>query len=69
MNEMKSVKVLIWDEISMSSKRILDIVNLLHLKINNNTMPFGGIQVILAGDFYQLKPIQDVLDSGIMRQE
>lgn len=64
MNEIKSVKVLIWDEISMSSRRILNIVNLLHQKIHNNAMPFGGIQVILGGDFYQLKPIPDVIDSG-----
>ena len=63
-NEIKSVNVLIWDEISMSSKRILDIVNLLHQKVHYNTMPFGGIQVILAGDFYQLKPIPDVIDGG-----
>ena len=64
MNEIRSVKVLIWDEISMSSRRILNIVNLLHQKVHNNAMPFGGIQVIIGGDFYQLKPIPDVIDSG-----
>ena len=44
--------------------RLLNIVNLLQQNIHNNTLPFGGIQVILSGDFHQLKPIPDVLDSG-----
>ena len=63
-NQIKSLDVLIWDEISMSSTRLLNIVNLLQQNIHNNTLPFGGIQVILSGDFHQLKPIPDVLDSG-----
>jgi hypothetical protein len=63
-DRIKSLDVLIWDEISMSSMRLLNIVNLLQQNIHNNTLPFGGIQVILGGDFYQLKPIPDVIDAG-----
>ena len=65
-NQIQSVDVLIWDEISMSSLRIFHIVDQLHQKVQNNSLPFGGIQVILGGDFCQLniKPIQAMLDSG-----
>ena len=48
----------------MSSLRIFHIVDQLHQKVLNNPLPFGGIQVILGGDFCQRKPIQDILDSG-----
>ena len=48
----------------MSSLRIFHIVDQLHQKVLNNSLPFGGIQVILGGDFCQLKPIQDMLDCG-----
>ena len=63
-NKIQHVDVLIWDEISMSSLRFLHIVDLLHQKVKNNSLPFGGIQVILGGDFCQLKPIQSMLDAG-----
>ena len=56
--------VLVWDEISMSSKRIFELVNMLHHIVSKNALPFGGIQVILVGDFCQLKPIPDILDKG-----
>ena len=48
----------------MSSLRIFHIVDQLHQKVLNNSLLFGGIQVILGGDFCQLKPIQDMLDCG-----
>ena len=50
-NQIQSVDVLIWDEISMSSLRLLHMVDLLHQKIQKKSLPLGGIQVILAGDF------------------
>ncbi|CAB3999879.1 ATP-dependent DNA helicase PIF1 [Paramuricea clavata] len=63
-NQIQSVDVLVWDVISMSSLRIFHIVDLLHQKVRNNSLPFSGIQVILGGDFCQLKPIQSLLDPG-----
>lgn len=56
--------VLIWDEVSMTSKRILELVNIIHHLLSDNNIAFGGIQVILVGDFWQLKPIPSVFDDG-----
>jgi ATP-dependent DNA helicase PIF1 len=49
--------VLIIDEISMMNPDIFDKLELLARKIRNNDIPFGGIQIILCGDFLQLPPI------------
>ncbi len=48
----------------MSSQRIFELVNILHHMVSKNSLPFGGIQVILVGDFLQLKPIRTLLDKG-----
>lgn len=56
--------VLIWDEVSMSSTRIFEIVNKIHHMVSQNNLAFGGIQVILVGDFLQLKPIPSPFDEG-----
>ena len=64
MEQIRNVDVLIWDEISMSSRRLLNLVNLLHQEISKNPFPFGGLQVILVGDFWQLKPIRSRWDNG-----
>ena len=62
--QLNETDVLIWDEISMSSKRILELVNLIHHLNTDNSFAFGGIQVILVGDFWQLKPIPSAFDDG-----
>lgn len=49
--------VLIIDEISMLSASRLDSVNLVCQQIRQNTQPFGGLQVVMAGDFFQLPPV------------
>ena len=56
--------VLIWDEVSMSSTRIFELVNKIHHIVSQNSYAFGGIQVILVGDFWQLKPIASPFDEG-----
>lgn len=60
-----NTRVLIWDEMSMSNERILNLVNLINQSALHNSLPFGGIQVVLVGDFWQLKPIPSPLDAGI----
>jgi ATP-dependent exoDNAse (exonuclease V) alpha subunit len=50
-------KVLIIDEISMLSTNMLDMVDMVCREIKQNPEPFGGMQIILVGDFFQLPPI------------
>lgn len=54
----RATKVLIIDEISMLDGKLFDILNLLakYCRKNDNK-PFGGIQLILSGDFFQLPPV------------
>jgi ATP-dependent exoDNAse (exonuclease V) alpha subunit len=56
-NKIKNLDVLIIDEISMMDEDLFDLINKLLMTIKNNNLPFGGIQVVLIGDFYQLPPI------------
>jgi len=53
----KKTKVLIIDEISMLHKHQLDMVDTIARYILSSEKPFGGIQVVLCGDFFQLPPI------------
>lgn len=55
----KQTNILIIDEVSMMSKRLFELLDQIGKKIRNNSKPFGGIQVIFSGDFYQLPPIGD----------
>jgi predicted ATPase len=50
-------KVLIIDEISMLHHFRLDLVEAIVRSIKRNNDTFGGMQVVLCGDFFQLPPI------------
>jgi len=50
-------KVLIIDEISMLDARRFDLVNLVCRAVRENQKPFGGLQIIVCGDFFQLPPV------------
>ncbi len=50
-------KVLIIDEISMLHKKQLDMVNEVLKYFKETEEAFGGIQLVLCGDFFQLPPI------------
>ena len=41
----------------MLSKKIFEIIEELGRVIRKSSQPFGGLQVILVGDFFQLPPI------------
>lgn len=49
--------VLIIDEISMLHDYRLDMVDQAARAVRKSDKPFGGIQVILCGDFFQLPPV------------
>jgi len=53
----KRTKCIILDEVSMLSKKIFEIIDELAKIIHGSSMPFGGMQVIFTGDFFQLPPI------------
>jgi ATP-dependent exoDNAse (exonuclease V) alpha subunit len=52
-------KVLVIDEISMLHKRQLDLINKILKYFKQSEEPFGGLQVIVSGDFFQLPPVSD----------
>ena len=49
--------VLVVDEVSMLTAELLDKLNELAKKIRGSRAPFGGLQVLLVGDFFQLPPV------------
>lgn len=55
----ESIDCLIIDEISMLNPHFFEIVNKVAKVAIGENEPFGGLQVILTGDFYQLAPIVD----------
>jgi ATP-dependent DNA helicase PIF1 len=64
----RKTDVLIIDEISMLHDFRLDMIDQIVRTVRETDAPFGGIQVILCGDFFQLPPISrdDDLDSGFV---
>jgi ATP-dependent exoDNAse (exonuclease V) alpha subunit len=61
-DRVRKAKVLIIDEISMLHSKRLDLVNSVCRYIRKNDQPFGGLQVILCGDFFQLPPVSEDQD-------
>jgi hypothetical protein len=53
----RRAKVLVIDEISMLSHSMLSSVDAVIREVKQNPEPFGGMQVIFVGDFFQLPPI------------
>ncbi|CAA6816505.1 MAG: putative helicase [uncultured Sulfurovum sp.] len=51
------LKVLIIDEVSMVSPEIFASMDKVLRAFKNNPAPFGGVQVVISGDFFQLPPV------------
>jgi ATP-dependent DNA helicase PIF1 len=53
----KNTDILIIDEVSMLNDERLDLINDLAKLFRKSNEPFGGIQLILVGDLFQLPPV------------
>ena len=51
-------RVLIIDEVSMLHGFQLDMIEKVCRRFKRSSKPFGGLQVILSGDFFQLPPVE-----------
>jgi len=54
------LKVLIIDEVSMVSPEIFASMDKVLRAFKNSPEPFGGVQVVISGDFFQLPPVSRV---------
>lgn len=53
----RKCRCLIIDEISMIDAEYFDKLEAVARRVRNNRKPFGGIQLVLCGDFLQLPPV------------
>jgi len=51
------IDILVIDEISMLRGGAFDLLNEVFKEARDDESPFGGVQLILAGDFFQLAPV------------
>jgi hypothetical protein len=58
MTELKQIRVLVIDEVSMLSEKVVQIIENIARIIKKSPHVFGKIQVVMTGDFYQLPPIE-----------
>ena len=56
--------VLIIDEISMLHDFRLDMIDKVLRTVRENDQPFGGIQLVMSGDFFQLPPVNCPNEQG-----
>lgn len=56
-NRIKAAEVLIVDEVSMLEATMIDDLDKVLKGVHKNDLPFGGIQVVMVGDFFQLPPV------------
>jgi len=57
LQELKEIEVLIIDEVSMMNAELLEKVSQYLGLIRKRAIPFGGVQIVLVGDFHQLPPV------------
>ena len=53
----RSLELLVIDEISMVRADLLDAVDAVMRRVRHNEKPFGGVQVLMIGDIHQLAPV------------
>jgi len=57
--KIERARAILVDEVSMVSGTFIDLLDGVLKKVRRNNKPFGGIQIIVVGDFLQLPPVGD----------
>lgn len=53
----RELELLVIDEVSMVRCDLLDVIDAILKRVRKNNHPFGGVQLLLIGDLYQLPPV------------
>ena len=56
---LRKLRLIIMDEVSMIGSTLFNWVNMRMQQVFENNLPFGGVSVVLFGDFNQLHPVLD----------
>ncbi len=67
LNIIKSLDLLVIDEISMVRSDLLDGVDNVLRRLRRSNLPFGGVQLLLIGDLLQLAPVLKEADREILQ--
>ncbi len=67
-NIIKSMDLLIIDEISMVRSDLLDGIDAVLQRYRRSNLPFGGIQLLMIGDLHQLSPVVKDTEWRILKQ-
>lgn len=57
-SKIKATDILVIDEISMMPAWFFDLLDQVCRRVRRDDRPFGGLQVVICGDFYQLPPVK-----------
>lgn len=64
----RNLELLVIDEVSMVRCDLLDVVDVILRTVRKKNMPFGGVQVLLIGDTFQLPPVVKQNDWSVLEQ-
>ncbi|WP_228448517.1 AAA family ATPase [Chryseobacterium sp. CH25] len=53
----REIELIVIDEVSMLRADLLDMMDHSLRRVRRNQLPFGGVQLLLIGDLYQLPPV------------
>ena len=65
---LNEIELLVIDEVSMVRCDLLDVIDAILRSVRKNTSPFGGVQILLIGDLYQLPPVAKREEWAFMTQ-
>ncbi|KAG5550493.1 hypothetical protein RHGRI_015459 [Rhododendron griersonianum] len=71
----RETKMIIWDEVPMQHKYCVEAVERTLRDIRDNPKPFGGITVVLGGDFRQILPVvpkgvrEEIVNASLRRSD